>query len=73
VARQLKLCWGVRPQLIARSATTDQMLAHTDSELLKSGDVSPGDMVVVTMGAPVALHGSTNLMKLHRIGEVSPA
>jgi pyruvate kinase len=69
VARQLKLCWGVRPYLIARSTTTDQMLAHTDAALVKSGDVAPGDVVVVTMGAPVALHGSTNLMKLHRIGE----
>jgi pyruvate kinase len=69
VARQLKLCWGVRPYLIERSATTDEMLQYTDASLVKSGDVAPGDIVVVTMGAPVALHGSTNLMKLHRIGE----
>jgi pyruvate kinase len=69
VARQLKLCWGVRPYLIERSVTTDEMLEYTDASLVKSGDVAPGDIVVVTMGAPVALHGSTNLMKLHRIGE----
>jgi hypothetical protein len=31
--------------------------------------VAHGDTVVVTLGAPVALHGSTNLLKLHHIGQ----
>jgi pyruvate kinase len=68
--RQLKLVWGVQPHLIERSATTDAMILYADSALLDSGDVAAGDPVVITFGTPVAQHGATNTMKLHRIGEV---
>jgi pyruvate kinase len=69
VVRQLKLAWGVRPHLVPRSDMTDQMIVHADQFLVQLGDVKPGDIVVVTLGAPVAMHGSTNVMKLHRVGE----
>ena len=69
VVRQLKLVWGVQPRLVERSEMTDQLLTRVDQFFLKSGDAAPGDTVVVTLGAPVASHGSTNLMELHRIGE----
>ena len=70
VMRQLQLVWGVQPYFIERTTNTDEMIAHADEALLKSGLVSRGDAVVVTLGAPVALCGSTNTMKLHRIGEL---
>ena len=69
VLRQLKLVWGVQPRLVERSEMTDQLLTRVDHFFLQAGDAQIGDMVVVTLGAPVAAHGSTNLMKLHRIGE----
>jgi pyruvate kinase len=69
VVRQLNLAWGVRGQVIAPSLSTDEMIEKADSEMLKSGMVSVGDKIIVVLGAPVALCGSTNLMKLHRIGE----
>jgi len=70
VARQLQLVWGVQPLPVERSDNTDEMLVQADVALFNSGLVTHGDIVVVTLGAPVALAGSTNLMKLHRIGEV---
>jgi pyruvate kinase len=69
VARGLHLAWGVQPHLIAPSKTTDEMIGMADETLTASGMVARGDVVVVTLGAPVALHGSTNLLKLHRVGE----
>ncbi|HEX8464094.1 MAG TPA: pyruvate kinase, partial [Abditibacterium sp.] len=69
VVRQLNLAWGVRGRVVSPSVSTDEMIEKTDAELLKTGVVSVGDKVVVVLGAPVALCGSTNLMKLHRIGE----
>jgi pyruvate kinase len=72
IARQLNLSWGISPHVIDRSDNTDVMLAHADEFLLRSGLVSLGDTVVVTMGAPVACYGSTNTMKLHRIGTDAP-
>jgi len=67
--RGLSLAWGVYPHLVERSATTDDMILQADAVLTRSGMVAKGDTVVVTLGAPVALHGSTNLLKIHRIGE----
>ncbi len=72
-ARQLQLVWGVRPLLIQRSADTDHMIQLGDAALVQSGIVGPGDVVVVTLGAPVSQHGSTNAMKLHRVGEADIA
>ncbi|PQV64959.1 pyruvate kinase [Abditibacterium utsteinense] len=69
VVRQLNLAWGVRGQVISPSQSTDEMIEKADVEMLKSGLVVKGDKIVVVLGAPVALCGSTNLMKLHRIGE----
>ncbi len=69
VVRQLNLAWGVRGQVISPSLSTDEMIEKADGEMLRSGLVSVGDKIVVILGAPVALCGSTNLMKLHRIGE----
>jgi len=69
VARGLQLVWGVRPYVVERSFNTDDMILQADQTLTKIGLASRGDVVVVTLGAPVALCGSTNLMKLHRIGE----
>jgi pyruvate kinase len=69
IARGLQLAWGVSPRIIPRSDNTDEMIVMADEQLTHSGLVAAGDVVVVTMGAPVALHGSTNLLKIHRIGE----
>lgn len=69
VARGLKLAWGVYPVLVPRSESTDEMIVQADAAFAESGLVSPGDQIVMTFGAPVAIHGSTNLLKLHRIGE----
>ena len=70
VQRQLQLVWGVRGEIISSCTSTDELIVKADSELLRLGLAEHGDTVVVILGAPVALCGSTNLMKLHRIGEL---
>lgn len=69
VRRQMQLVWGVHGQVIVQSKTTDELIGRVDQELVQRGLANPGDQVIVILGAPVALCGSTNLMKLHRIGE----
>jgi pyruvate kinase len=68
VVRQLQLAWGVKGCLIAPIVSTDEMLVRTDIELQHLKLAETGDKVIILLGAPVASHGSTNLMKLHRIG-----
>ena len=68
VARQLNLVWGVRAFRVKPCGSTDEQIAQADAELLEAGLANHDDKIVVILGAPVTLSGSTNLMKLHRIG-----
>lgn len=73
VARGLRLAWGVYPCLISRHKNTDDMLRQADADFTASGLVEKGDIIVMTLGAQVALHGSTDLLKLHRVGAIGEA
>jgi pyruvate kinase len=72
-ARGLRLAWGVSPFLINSHKTTDEMILQADKDFTASGLVEKGDIIVMTLGAQVALHGSTDLLKLHRIGAIGAA
>jgi len=69
VQRRLGLCWGVTARLIEVKGTTDDLIEEIDATLLKDGSVQAGDILVIISGAPMWVTGTTNLMKLHRIGE----
>lgn len=45
------------------------MMAQMDRILLDRGYVKPRDSVVFVAGQPIGRSGTTNLMKLHRIGD----
>ncbi|MBM7578925.1 pyruvate kinase [Jeotgalibacillus terrae] len=70
VSRRLALVWGVYPQVGAKTETTDEMLDMAVTESLNSGCVKHGDLVVITAGVPVGESGTTNLMKIHIVGDV---
>ncbi|SDN55703.1 pyruvate kinase [Alkalicoccus daliensis] len=70
VSRTLSLVWGVHAQLGSTVSSTDEMLQLSVNESLKSGYVKNGDLVVITAGVPVGEQGTTNLLKVHVIGEV---
>jgi pyruvate kinase len=72
-ARGLRLAWGVHPIRITSHKTTDEMILQADKDFTASGLVEKGDIIVMTLGAQVALHGSTDLLKLHRIGAIGAA
>ncbi|MER6912859.1 pyruvate kinase [Streptomyces sp. NPDC000594] len=66
---QLTLTWGVETFLGPRVESTDAMVAQVDEELLRIGRCRRGDLVVITAGSPPGVAGSTNLVRVHRIGE----
>ncbi|MEK4147031.1 pyruvate kinase [Robertmurraya sp. FSL W8-0741] len=70
VYRRLSLVWGVYPQLGESANTTDDMLDIAVQESLNSKVVKHGDLVVITAGVPVGESGTTNLMKIHVVGDV---
>ncbi|KAA9017036.1 pyruvate kinase [Niallia endozanthoxylica] len=70
VLRRLALVWGVYPQMGKVIHSTDAMLEDAVDVSLNSGFVSHGDLVVITAGVPVGEAGTTNLMKIHIVGDV---
>ena len=69
-AHMLTLVWGVTPIVAHRVQTTDEILELSVDEALKHGFVDHGDVVVITAGVPVGEAGTTNLMKVHVIGDL---
>ena len=69
VGRQLVVNYAVKPILAPDVASTDEMLAQMDRMLTEHGQVKEGDSVVFLAGQPIGRPGTTNLMKLHRIGD----
>ncbi|MFD5853318.1 pyruvate kinase [Cytobacillus pseudoceanisediminis] len=70
VSRRLSLTWGVYPQIGQKATTTDDMLDIAVEESVNSGIVASGDLVVITAGVPVGEAGTTNLMKIHVVGDI---
>lgn len=70
VIRKLNLVWGVNPILGKEATSTDEMLESTIETAVTTGAIKQGDLVVITAGVPVGETGTTNIMKVHVIGEV---
>ncbi|MCH0555834.1 pyruvate kinase [Streptomyces sp. MUM 16J] len=66
---QLSFTWGAETFLGPHANTTDAMVEQVDDLLLRHGRCEKGDVVVITAGSPPGVSGSTNLVRVHRIGE----
>jgi pyruvate kinase len=69
VQRKLGLYWGVRARLVRKVETTDEMIEEVEATLLGDGTVRNNDVLVIISGAPMWVTGTTNLLKLHRVGD----
>lgn len=69
VARKLSLVWGVYPVVVPYANNVDQMLDVVVEAALESGLVVKGDLVAITGGVKTGIAGSTNLLKIHYLGE----
>ncbi|GIO22394.1 pyruvate kinase [Oceanobacillus sp. J11TS1] len=70
VNRQLSLVWGVHAVQGTQTKSTDEMLEVAVTQGLNSGVCKRGDTVMVVAGVPVGEKGTTNLLKVHVIGDV---
>ena len=70
VARKITLYWGVTPVMLKTKRTTDDMIASVERDMLYRKLVKKHDLIVITAGVPIGVAGSTNMMKIHRIGEI---
>ena len=65
----LSLTWGVECSLVPWVDNTDDMVRQVESELLRLGDYHRGDKVVIVAGSPPGTTGSTNFLRVHRLGD----
>ncbi|GAA0643557.1 pyruvate kinase [Streptomyces thermocarboxydovorans] len=66
---QLSLSWGVETFLGPHADSTDAMVDQVDELLSQYGRCDRGDVVIITAGSPPGVTGSTNMVRVHRIGE----
>ncbi len=70
VMRQLALVWGVHAICGKEVDNTDDMFSLAVNAAMNAGFVQLGDLVVITAGVPVGRSGTTNLIKVHQVGDV---
>ncbi len=65
---QLALSWGVETFLVPKAASTDEMVRLVDAALLDIGRAKVGELIIVIAGVPPGIPGTTNGMRVHRVG-----
>jgi pyruvate kinase len=68
VRSQLSLVWGVETFLVPQVAHTDDMVVQVDKALLDIGRATIGEKVVIVAGVPPGVPGTTNGMRVHKLG-----
>ena len=69
VQRQLKLNWGIVPLLTQKESDTTELFNHAVEAALQTGHIMKGELIVLTAGVPVGYSGTTNMIKVHVVGE----
>jgi pyruvate kinase len=69
VQHQLKMAWGIVPILTTEETTSLDVFSGAINVAKKGGFINEGDMIVITAGIPVGHSGTTNLLKVHEVGE----
>ena len=73
VRSQLSLVWGVETFLVPTVEHTDEMVQQVERAMLGLGRMQPGELVTIVAGSPPSTSGSTNAMRVHRLGGYVPA
>ena len=68
VQRQLSLSWGITSLLMGPAHSTDELIEMSTALAEKNGSLHNGELTVVTAGVPVGVSGTTNMIKIHMVG-----
>jgi len=70
VVRKMSLYWGTLPLLGVDADNTDKLFQVALDRSMAAGYIQAGDLVIITAGVPVGRSGTTNLMKIHHVGDM---
>ena len=68
VQRQLSLSWGITPLMMSLAHSTDELIEKSTALAKENGYLHNGELAVVTAGVPVGVSGTTNMIKIHMVG-----
>ena len=68
VQRQLSLSWGITPLMMSLAHSTDELIEMSTALAKENGYLHNGELAVVTAGVPVGVSGTTNIIKIHMVG-----
>ena len=68
VQRQLSLSWGITPLMMSLAHSTDELIEMSTALAKENGYLHNGELAVVTAGVPVGVSGTTNMIKIHMVG-----
>lgn len=69
--RRMELTWGARSYEVPRVFSTDEMFEQVDQVLLDADRIAIGEKVIIIAGSPPGVIGSTNTLRIHRMGETT--
>jgi pyruvate kinase len=69
VMRRMSLVWGAQTFQVSKVKHTDEMVRQVDEMVLAKGICRVGDEVVIVAGTPPGIPGSTNSLRVHRVGD----
>ena len=68
VQRQLSLSWGIASLMMPLAHSTDELIEMSTALAKENGFLHNGELAVVTAGVPVGISGTTNMIKIHMVG-----
>ncbi|MCX7769833.1 MAG: pyruvate kinase [Proteobacteria bacterium] len=70
--RKVCLFYGVQPLKVKKSDNTDDLMYEMERAVLLQAKLKESDLIIMTIGLPVAKEGNTNIMKIHNLGGYLP-
>jgi len=70
VARELSISFGVYPIVAEKMESSDEVIEMSIKKALESGYVRKGELVIIVAGIPIGYKGTTNMIKVHIVGDV---
>ena len=71
VRRQMQLVWGVIPLKVRDEESVNKLFEHAITRSMERGLMKQGDLIVLIAGIPYKISGSTNMLKIHEVGDIN--
>jgi len=70
MVRKMKLIWGVYPIICSRTNNIEEMVLEAISRSSATKLINEGDLIVITAGVPIGATGTTNMVRVHVVGNI---